>query len=109
MKLYVGNLSYSATEAAIESLFAAFGGVLSVKIMTDKYTGQSRGFAFVEMDSKESGLKAISELNGTEVSGRKIVVNEAQPRENRDNNRGGGGGQGGGGNRRPGNGGPRRH
>ncbi|MDH5668793.1 MAG: RNA-binding protein [Nitrospira sp.] len=95
-KLYVGGLPYAATESQLTSLFAAHGTVESVRIITDKFTGQSRGFGFVEMATKEEGQAAISALNGTDMDGRSLTVNEAKPQEPRT---GGGGGGGRGGNR----------
>jgi RNA recognition motif-containing protein len=90
-KLYVGNLSFSATEQDLEEVFGEIGTVESVNIIEDRDTGRSRGFGFVEMSSQEEAQNAISELDGKEVEGRNLKVNEAKPRENR----GGGGGRGG--------------
>ena len=87
MKLYVGNLSFGTTEDDLQDLFSQGGTVESVSIVTDRDTGRSRGFAFVEMASKEEGEAAISQFHGREVDGRSLTVNEARPRENR----GGGG------------------
>ncbi|NGX44802.1 MAG: hypothetical protein KR126chlam5_00107 [Candidatus Anoxychlamydiales bacterium] len=87
MKLYVGNLPHATTEQELTDIFAAFGAVVSAKIILDRDTGRSRGFGFVEMGSKDEAEKAIEELNGKEVGGRTIVVNEARQREQRDNNR----------------------
>jgi RNA recognition motif-containing protein len=98
-KLYVGNLSFQTTESDLDALFAQMGDVESVRIITDRNTGQSRGFGFVEMNS-EGATKAIDELNGKEVDGRALTVNEARPQENRGNDRGFGGGGGGGGGRK---------
>src|SRR5438876_6059877 len=95
-KLYVGGLPYSSTEQQLQELFSQHGSVTSAKIITDKYTGQSRGFGFVEMATGEEAQKAISALNGTEMGGRTITVNEARPQE-RTGGGGGGGGYGGGG------------
>ena len=89
MKVYVGNLSFSTTEAELRQLFEAHGQVNSATVVTDRDTGRSRGFGFVEMGD-EDARKAISALHETEVGGRKLVVNEARPREDR----GGGGGGG---------------
>ena len=83
MKLYVGNLSYQASEGEIRELFAQAGSVESVKIIMDTYTGRSRGFGFVEMATREDGQKAIEQLNGTPLKGRPILVNEARPQERR--------------------------
>ncbi|MCL2123173.1 MAG: RNA-binding protein [Desulfovibrionaceae bacterium] len=82
MSLYVGNLSYSANDSSLQSLFAPFGEVLSAKVVSDRDTGRSRGFGFVEMEDSEA-RQAISALNGTEVDGRKLRVNEAEKREKR--------------------------
>jgi RNA recognition motif-containing protein len=90
-KLYVGNLSFDTTENDLNTLFAEAGEVESVRIITDRDTGRSRGFGFVEMDD-EAGQKAISQLNGTELAGRQLTVNEARPQADRDS--GGGGGRG---------------
>ena len=81
MNLYVGNLAYSATENSMRSLFEGFGQVTTAKIVTDKFTGSSRGFGFVEMPNEDEAQRAIAELNGKEFEGRKIVVNESRPRE----------------------------
>lgn len=94
-KIYVGNLSYQTTESDLTTLFEQVGQVDSVNVITDRDTGRSKGFAFVEM-SNEDADKAITQLNGTEVNGRTLTVNEARPREERSGNRGGGGGYGGG-------------
>ena len=88
-KLYVGGLPYSATEGQLQEIFAAHGTVESAKVITDKFTGQSRGFGFVEMSSGGEAQKAIEALNGTQLDGRTLVVNEAKPMERRD-----GGGRG---------------
>ena len=92
MKLYVGNISYNTDENTLQDLFSQSGPVKEVKVITDRDTGRSKGFAFVEMESKEAGEKAISDLNGKEVDGREIKVNEARPPEKK----GFGGGMGGG-------------
>jgi RNA recognition motif-containing protein len=94
MKLYVGNLAYETTEEQLRELFAEAGNVGSVKIITDRQTGQPRGFAFVEMETKAEGQKAISMLNGRNVEGRPLAVNEARPQQKSFG--GGGGGRGGG-------------
>ncbi len=100
MNLYVGNLSYDVVQTDLETLFGQVGSVKSAVVIRDKYSGESRGFGFVEMDSSDEGKKAIEELNGAELKGRTIVVNEARAREeNRGGGRGGqrsGGGGGGG-------------
>ena len=93
MKLYVGNLSFDTTTQNLEEIFGAIGTVDSANIIEDRETGRSRGFAFVEMSSKEEGQNAISQLDGKEIDGRSLKVNEAKPREN--NGGGGGGGRGG--------------
>ncbi|GJL55390.1 MAG: RNA-binding protein [Nitrospirales bacterium] len=95
-KIYVGGLPYSATEAEMEALFAEHGTVQSARVITDKFTGQSRGFGFVEMSTSEEAEAAISALNSTEMGGRTLTVNEAKPMAPRT---GGGGFGGGGGNR----------
>jgi len=87
--IFVGNLDFNTTEDELRQLFAAYGQVDRVSIMTDRETGRSRGFAFVEMSSSEEGEKAIAALNGTQLGGRKLNVNEARPR----GERGGGGGR----------------
>ncbi len=92
-KLYVGNLPYSATEQSLREAFAASGTVDTVNLITDRDTGQSKGFAFVEMSSDREAQAATEAMNGKMLDGRQIKVNEAKPRENR----GGGGGGGGGG------------
>ena len=91
-RLYVGNLSYATTEATLSELFGAIGEVLSVNLITDRATGQSKGFAFVEMTEHAAALKAINQLNGQEVDERSIKVAEARPK--RDDRRGGGGRRG---------------
>ena len=83
MKLYIGNLSYSVDEEILRTSFDPFGEVVSVKIITDKFTGKSRGFAFVEMASDEEGNAAIAEMNEKEVGGRQLIVNQARPQESR--------------------------
>jgi RNA recognition motif-containing protein len=94
-KLYVGNLPYSATEQSLREAFAASGTVDSVSLITDRDTGQSKGFAFVEMSSDSEAQTATQAMNGKMLDGRQIKVNEAKPRENRGGSRGGGGGGGG--------------
>lgn len=89
MKLYVGNLPFSTTEAELTTLFSQVGNVQSTRLMTDRETGQSRGFAFVELADRSEGEAAINRFNGHLLNGRNIKVNEAKPQEN---NRGGGGG-----------------
>ena len=87
-RIYVGNLSFQTTDNDLTSLFEQVGQVESVNIITDRDTGRSKGFAFVEM-SNEDADKAIAQLNGAEVNGRALTVNEARPREERSHNRGG--------------------
>jgi RNA recognition motif-containing protein len=109
MNIFVGSLPFSTEEADLRESFEAYGPVDSVKIITDKFTGRSKGFGFVEMPNEEEGQRAIDELNGSSFGGRNIVVNKSEPRPegerrsfnsnsnsrsggfNRDNNRGGGG------------------
>ncbi|HEY6011423.1 MAG TPA: RNA-binding protein [Nitrospirota bacterium] len=93
-KLYAGNLSYNISEEELKNVFAAFGEVLSAKIITDAATGRSKGFGFVEMANDEDADKAIAGLNGTNVMDRAINVSEARPQTDR-GGRGGGGGRGG--------------
>jgi RNA recognition motif-containing protein len=92
VNIYVGNLSFAATEEDLRQLFEPFGTVESAKIVQDKYSGRSRGFGFVEMPSADEAQAAISGLNGKEVKGRALNVNEARPRSEKP--RGGGGGRG---------------
>ena len=96
-KIYVGGLPYAATEQQLSDLFAQHGTVASARVITDKFTGQSRGFGFVEMSSDEEAQKAIAALNGTQMDGRTLTVNEARPQEPRSGGGGGRGGFGGGG------------
>ena len=98
-KLYVGNLSYNVTENDLQDLFAQQGPVTEVNLMQDRATGRPRGFAFVTMATEEGAKAAIQALNGKEMDGRALTVNEARPREERPAHGGGGGGYGGG--RRP--------
>jgi len=95
-KLYVGNLSFNTTETDLQDLFAQAGPVQEVTLMQDKFTGKSRGFAFVTMTTEADAQKAITEFNGKTVEGRPLTVNEARPREPRPPGGGGGGGRGGG-------------
>ena len=92
-KLYVGNLAFQTTSQELRELFAQYGTVESASIVEDRDTGRSRGFAFVEMSTNEEATAAIRQLDGQEVGGRSLKVNEAKPRENRGG--GGGGGRGG--------------
>lgn len=107
--IFVGNLSYGATEDVLRSLFAEYGAVERVSVVTDRDTGQPRGFAFVEMTSSDEAARAIESLNGREVDGRALNVNEARPKTERRSfgGGGGGGGYGGGGGGRGGGGGGR--
>jgi RNA recognition motif-containing protein len=107
IKLFVGSLSYNVTSEQLEEVFAAIGTVVSAVVIVDRYSNQSKGFGFVEMSTDDEAKKAIAELNGKEVDGRPIVVNEARPQENRGPRPGGGGGFGGGGHRDSGRGGDR--
>ena len=116
MNIYVGNLSRQTTEDDLRQAFEVFGQVQSVNIIKDRFSGESRGFGFVEIPSKQEAQKAIEEMNGKELMGRAVNVNEARPRTNRRDSRGGrgvggrggrggrgghgGGGRGGGGGRR---------
>ena len=95
MKLYVGNLPFSTSNQDLNDIFGEIGAVESCNVIEDRETGRSRGFGFVEMANKEDGERAIAELNGKEVNGRELKVNEAKPQENR-GGRGGFGGGGGG-------------
>ncbi|MDA8130124.1 MAG: RNA-binding protein [Elusimicrobia bacterium] len=104
-RIYVGGLPFKTTEEELNALFTTHGAVTSAKLITDKYSGQSRGFGFVEMANDEEATAAISKLDGTDFDGRKLTVNEARPMEPRSGgfnggrgdrgNRGGGGGRGG--------------
>ncbi len=94
MKLYVGNLSFDTTSDDLKDLFSANGTVESASVVSDRDTGRSRGFGFVEMSSRDEGEDAINALNGKEVDGRTLTVNEARPREERGGSRGGWGGGG---------------
>jgi len=96
MNIYVGNLSFNTAEDELRDLFGAYGEVQSVKIISDQFTGRSRGFGFVEMADREAGMKAVQELDSRDLGGRALKVNEARPKT------GGGGGdrRGGGGGRR---------
>ncbi len=92
-KLYVGGLPYAVTEDKLQEIFSAHGTVDSARVITDRFTGRSRGFGFVEMSTEEEAQTAIDSLNGSDLEGRSLTVNEARPQENRG---GGGGGDGGG-------------
>ena len=101
-KLYVGNLSYEVTNASLEQMFTPHGNVRSAQVIMDRDTGRSKGFGFVEMTNDQEATAAITALNGQQVEGRALTVNEARPREERSGGGGGGsrGGYGGGGARR---------
>lgn len=94
-KLYVGNLSYSVGNSDLEQMFTPHGSVVSAQVITDRDTGRSKGFGFVEMGSDREAQAAIAALNGKSVEGRNLTVNEARPQENRGGGGGGGGGFGG--------------
>lgn len=101
MNIYVGNLSFEVTDADLQELFAAYGQVESASVIKDRFSGESRGFGFVEMPSKSDADTAIAALNGTDLKGRSITVNEAKPKAPKRSGGGGGGyGGGGGGGRR---------
>jgi RNA recognition motif-containing protein len=97
--IFVGNLSFGATEDAVRSMFEAYGAVDRVSLITDRDTGQARGFGFVEMSNDAEAERAISELNGRELDGRALNINEARPKTDRGGGGGGGYGGGGGGRR----------
>ena len=95
-KLYVGNLSYDTSDSKLQEMFEVYGTVQSAQVIMDRDTGRSKGFGFVEMGSDQEGQAAIAGLNGKEVGGRALTVNEARPRDDRGGGRsGGGGGRGG--------------
>lgn len=83
VKLYVGNLPYSTSDQDLRQMFSSFGNVVSATIISDKYSGRSKGFGFVELEDDAEGERAIQELNGTQVDGRSIVVSVARPKEDR--------------------------
>ena len=95
-KLYVGNLTYGVTDSTLEQMFAPHGTVQSAQVIMDRDTGRSKGFGFVEMGSDQEAQAAIAALNGQQVDGRSLTVNEARPREERGGSRGGSGGSRGG-------------
>jgi len=103
MKLYVGNLPFTTTSEDLQTLFGQAGTVESASVVEDRETGRSRGFGFVEMATNEDGAAAIEQLNGKDMNGRNLTVNEARPRENRGGGRGFGGNRNGGGRNRGGN------
>lgn len=92
MNIYIGNLSYEVKDTDLQTAFSAFGTVTSAKVITDMDSGRSKGFGFVEMSSKDEAQSAIQKLNGTELRGRAISVNEARPKPERGFGGGGGGG-----------------
>jgi RNA recognition motif-containing protein len=92
-KLYVGSISFNATEESLKDLFSSIGEVESVKIITDRDTGRSKGFGFIEMSSEEDAKKAIEQLNGTKFMERALIVNEARPQEQKERRGFGGGGR----------------
>ena len=94
-KLYVGNLPYSASDQSLANMFAACGTVESAKVITDRETGRSKGFGFVEMSTDQEAAAAIEKFNGQDYEGRPMTVNEAKPMAPRENRGGGGGGRGG--------------
>lgn len=94
LKMYVGNLTYGVTDASLQQMFSEFGSVRSAQVVMDRDTGRSKGFGFVEMSSDDEARAAMTAMNGREVDGRTLTVNEARPKEARS---GGGGGYGGGG------------
>src|SRR2546427_12477588 len=96
-KIYVGGLPYATTDAQLQEIFSAHGTVESARVITDKFTGRSRGFGFVEMASSEEAQRAIQALNGTDLDGRNLTVNEARPQEKRSGFGGGRRGRKGGG------------
>lgn len=92
MNIYVGNLSFDASESDLREAFESFGEITEVRMIMDKFSGKSKGFGFIEMPSKENAEKAIEELNGKELLGRPMNVNEAKPKTDRGGRGGGGGG-----------------
>ncbi len=98
-KLYVGGLPYSVTDDKLQEIFAPHGTVESARVITDRMTGRSRGFGFVEMSSQAEAEEAIQKMNGTDLEGRSLTVNEAKPQQERSGGGGRGGGGGGGGGR----------
>ena len=92
-KIYVGNLSYEADNASLDQMFKPYGTVASAQVIMDRDSGRSKGFGFVEMGTSDEAKAAIGALNGTEINGRAVTVNEAKPREDRPRSSGGGGGR----------------
>lgn len=97
INIYVGNLPFSTTDTELEDLFSQFGTISRAAVITDRETGRSRGFGFVEMENDEEGRKAVAEMNEADFNGRQLTVNEARPRAPRPGGGGGGGGYSGGG------------
>jgi RNA recognition motif-containing protein len=97
MNIYVGNLPFGVSDDDLQQLFGAYGDVSTANVIKDRFSGESRGFGFVEMPSREDALAAIEGLNGTDFKGRSITVNEAKPKSPREGGGGGGGGGGRGG------------
>jgi RNA recognition motif-containing protein len=93
MKIYVGNLNYNVTEDDLRASFEPFGDVSEASVISDRFSGRSKGFGFVEMPNQEEAEKAIAEMNGKEIQGRSLIVNQARPREERPRREGGGGGE----------------
>ena len=91
-RIYIGNLAFGATEDDVRTAFEMHGAVASVQIITDRETGQSRGFGFIEMDDDAAAEQAVAAVNGADIAGRNVIVNEARPRPSRDGGGGGGGG-----------------
>ncbi len=108
-KLFVGNLSFNTTEGQLLEMFKQAGNVVSCELIMDKFTGKSRGFAFIQMGTQEEANKAIADFNGKDIDGRALTVNEARPREERPRGDFGGGGGGGRGGKRDFGGGRGRH
>ena len=96
MRLYVGNLPYNITQQRLEEVFSPFGALVSATVISDKFSGRSKGFGFVEFESDDAAREAIEKLNGTDMDGRNIIVNEARPKEERPAGGGFGGGSNGG-------------
>lgn len=99
MNIYVGNLAFGVTDEDLRQLFSTYGEVESASVVKDRFSGESRGFGFVEMPAKNDATEAITALNGKDVNGRSIIVNEAKPKAPKRSGGGGGGGYGGGGGR----------
>ncbi len=95
IRLYVGNLPYTVNQSKLEEMFSPFGKVTTATVISDKFSGRSKGFGFIEYESDDSAREAIAKMNGVELEGRALVVNEARPREERPAGSGFGGGNGG--------------